>query len=72
MTATKVLTEALRTVLTEAEGLERELAQAHRDVERIARENSAMCDQIEDLRAEVKRLRAELSGADTEGERGAA
>lgn len=65
MTNTKLLTEALRTVLNEAEALDREVAQLRGDVERLAEENCAACDTIYELREEVRRLRAELSGAET-------
>jgi hypothetical protein len=56
---------AMRSLLIEVEGLDRELAQAHRDLERIARENTEACDRIFELERENTRLRAALSMADT-------
>lgn len=59
------MTAALRALVLEVEAQERELMQLRRDVERIAMQNSDLCDEVHSVREENKRLRAALSGADT-------
>jgi regulator of replication initiation timing len=67
MTAVSVLaestllgTETMAKLLVEVQGLARELVQAQRDVDRLAKENAEQCDEIHALREENARLRAEL------------
>jgi cell division protein FtsB len=67
MTAVSVLaestllgTETMAKLLVEVQGLARELVQAQRDVDRLAKENSDLCDEVHGLREENARLRAEL------------
>ncbi len=51
----------LRSALVEAEGVERELAQARADVVRLAEDNQQQCDEIEALRAQVSDLENQLA-----------
>lgn len=53
-------TETMQRLLVEVNGLARELVQAQRDVDRLAKENSDQCDEIHALKEENARLRAEL------------
>lgn len=46
--------DTLRSAIVEAEGVERELAQARRDIERLADENGELCDTIHGLQASAK------------------
>lgn len=41
--------DKLRSAIVEAEGIDRELQQARRDIERLAEENAELCDTVHDL-----------------------
>jgi len=57
---------ALSTLATELDAKDRELRHLSREVDRLATENGAQCDQIHALREENARLRALLGMADTD------
>lgn len=46
---TKPLMSAIKTLASEFDALERELAQSRKDVERLAEENNELCDMIDSL-----------------------
>ncbi len=53
----------LRAAVVEAEGCERELAQARADIIRLANENQEQCDRIAELEQELANVRAARADA---------
>lgn len=51
----------LREAIVEAEGVERELTQARREIERLADENVELCDTVHELQSSARRAGLEAS-----------